>query len=94
VIKKGKSEMSLKQKCEFKFVCDREWDDLIRAQDDKKRHCSRCEKDVVLCETSEELNACRKERKCVCYKKLDSSLLLGLPSDLPINGKKLKDFLS
>lgn len=49
----------------FKFECDEVWETLTETQDDKIRHCQRCDKNVYSVQNPEEFNANAEKGNCV-----------------------------
>lgn len=78
--------------CIFGFQCDKSWDDLTKAENEKIRHCNHCKKEVHFCANPSELMDAISRDLCVAidatadHKKVR---LLGYPS-----GGKVSSFLS
>ena len=51
--------------CKFKFQCHKKWEDLIYTDDEAIRHCPKCDKDVYLSRTVDEINKHIKMNVCM-----------------------------
>jgi hypothetical protein len=74
--------------CEMEFECPRTWESMKPTADPRVRHCAACGKDVVLCESQQQLKLVAAARGCVAfYRQGDepargasvSRMTLGLP---------------
>jgi len=51
--------------CRFAFRCSQQWDTLSAGEHPRQRYCSECERNVVLCESDDELRAALRRNDCV-----------------------------
>ena len=67
-------------KCEFEFICKKEWYELKPLGPDQTtdlgifseaRHCLSCKKNVFKVETEEQLKIALKRGECICVGKFD-----------------------
>lgn len=54
--------------CWFRFECSKKWHDLTETNNSKVRFCSKCEKTVHLCLTSNELKEAIEQNLCVAVR--------------------------
>lgn len=55
-----------KIKCDFEFVCNKDWESLDNTDQPRIKHCNECNKNVVYCETDDEFRECVDKHECVC----------------------------
>lgn len=52
--------------CEFKFLCDKKWEDLLEIRGEKNtRYCNACEKPVFYCYSYEDLAYNVESGRCI-----------------------------
>lgn len=50
---------------EFRFVCDRDWSDMVPTEDETVRHCAHCREDVHYCGTIKEARDHARQGHCI-----------------------------
>lgn len=51
--------------CQFAFRCTKQWPELARTDNDKKRFCDDCQQNVFLCESDAELTQAVIQNRCI-----------------------------
>lgn len=51
--------------CDFRFVCPLKWDDMPDLPDGKGKHCTQCDRPVLIVHTRRQFNAAAKRGDCV-----------------------------
>ena len=51
--------------CDFQFVCPLKWDDMPDLPDGRGKHCSPCQRPVLIVHTRRQFNAAARRGDCV-----------------------------
>lgn len=74
-------------KTDFRYRCDKAWDELADTDRPDVRHCERCRSEVYFCVTDEETIAHAKAGHCIAREGPDQSelpaIIVGKPRDIP-----------
>lgn len=62
---KARASSALIRNCRFAFRGTQQWDSLSATKDPRKRFCGECERQVVLCESDDDLRAALRQNECV-----------------------------
>ena len=69
--------------CTFEFKCDKQWDDLETQVASNINFCQKCQKDVYLCKTQEELDHARSLGRCISIERVEVRMYTtGVPAPL------------
>ncbi|PMH44792.1 hypothetical protein BCU68_11615 [Vibrio sp. 10N.286.49.B3] len=59
-------------KCEFEFVCNRKWEDLIETGNETMRFCSHCSQNVYLARDNFQLEQLASKKLCAYFAPIES----------------------
>lgn len=70
--------------CKFEFQCNQQWGDMARTPFSNIRFCDRCQKEVFLCKTDEQVEWVTSKGLCGAVRMGQDDLIIGMmmPPDM------------